>query len=333
MLFRSLHLFAEDEPVDIWDLEKKSEEKSLDIILENEDSNEVNIKVKKNDLNNSINIIESNQLEKNKITIVGLYDPEDNGLKIDMFANKKKEKSKQFIILPYESERVIVDRLRLLVYLMKIDLILAIETSSTICGVAVIEKEHTLSVVEKSADRKHAEILPEFIETALEKSQKTVSDLDAIAVSIGPGTFTGLRIGLGTAKGLAYSHDLPIVPVPTLASMALGLQKKAPEKGISFSHGKRIFYQEFNWKNNLPNAMDKPLVGDIDEFSEKFNSSTFQWNCESIFTDTISFIGAKPSAEYVALLAYYYSDKWLIEKPYDLVPEYIAPFEMNNKKI
>ena len=62
-----------------------------------------------------------------------------------------------------------VDRLRLLVYWMKIDLILAIETSSTICGVAVIEKEHTLSVVEKSADRKHAEILPEFIETALEK--------------------------------------------------------------------------------------------------------------------------------------------------------------------
>ena len=71
-----------------------------------------------------------------------------------------------------------VDRLRLLIYLMKIDLILAIETSSTICGVAVIEKERTLSVVEKSADRKHAEILPEFIEIALEKSQKTVGDLE-----------------------------------------------------------------------------------------------------------------------------------------------------------
>ena len=170
-------------------------------------------------------------------------------------------------------------------------------------------------------------------ETALEKSQKTVGDLDAIAVSIGPGTFTGLRIGLGTAKGLAYSHDLPIVPVPTLASMALGLQKKAPENGISFSHGKRIFYQEFNWKNNLPNVMDKPMVGDIDEFREKLSSSTFQWNCESIVTDANSFLGAKPSAENVGLLAYYCSDKWLIEKPYDLVPEYIAPFEMNNKKI
>ena len=226
-----------------------------------------------------------------------------------------------------------VDRLRLLVYLMKVNLILAIETSSTICGAAVIEKENTLSVVEKLANRKHAEILPEFIETALEKSQKTVGDLDAIAVSIGPGTFTGLRIGLGTAKGLAYSHDLPIVPVPTLASMALGLQKKTPEKGISFSHGKRIFYQEFNWKNNLPNVIDKPMVGDIDEFREKLSSSTFQWNCESIFTDTNFFLGAKPSAENVGLLAYYYSDKWLIEKPYDLVPEYIAPFEMNNKKI
>ena len=71
------------------------------------------------------------------------------------------------------------------------------------------------------------------------------------------------------------------------------------------------------------------MVGDIDEFREKISSSTFQWNCQSIFSDTNSFIGAKPSAEYVALLAYFYSDKWLIEKPYDLVPEYIAPFEMN----
>ena len=216
---------------------------------------------------------------------------------------------------------------------MKSKLILSIESSSTICGVAVIEKGDILSLVEKSAYRKHAEILPEFIQIALEQSKKTVGDLDAIAVSIGPGSFTGLRIGLGMAKGLAYSHNLPIIPVPTMTSMAFGLHAAKPTKGLSYSHGKRIFYQEFNWKNNLPNVMDKPVVGDIDEFMEKLSSSTFQWNCESIVTDTNSFIVAKPSAEYIALLAYYYSDKWLIEKPYDLVPEYIAPFEMNNKKI
>ena len=98
---------------------------------------------------------------------------------------------------------------------MKSKLILSIESSSTICGVAVIEKGDILSLVEKSAYRKHAEILPEFIQIALEQSKKTVSDLDAIAVSIGPGSFTGLRIGLGMAKGLAYSHNLPIIPVPT----------------------------------------------------------------------------------------------------------------------
>ena len=86
ILLFSSNLFAEDEPVDIWNLEKKPEESSSEIILENEDSNGVNIEVKKSDLNNSINIIESNQLKENKITIVGIYDPEDNGLKIDMWS-------------------------------------------------------------------------------------------------------------------------------------------------------------------------------------------------------------------------------------------------------
>jgi len=214
---------------------------------------------------------------------------------------------------------------------LKSKLILSIESSSTICGVAVIEKGDILSLVEKSAYRKHAEILPGFIQIALEQSKKTVSDLDAIAVSIGPGSFTGLRIGLGMAKGLAYSHNLPIIPVPTMTSMAFGLHTAKPTKGLSYSHGKRIFYQEFNWENGFPISKTKPEVGDIDDFLEKIDSSTFQWNCESILTKSPQLIEATPSAKNVGFLAYHEGDNWLIEKPYDLVPEYIAPFEMNKK--
>ena len=82
---------AEDEPADIWNLEKKSEVNSSEVILENIDSSNINIEVEKN---NSINIIDSNELKDNKINIVGLYDPEENGLKIDMWSSSNGEEIK-----------------------------------------------------------------------------------------------------------------------------------------------------------------------------------------------------------------------------------------------
>ena len=82
---------AEDEPADIWNLEKKSEVNSSEVILENIDSSNINIEVEKN---NSINIIDSNELKDNKINIVSLYDPEENGLKIDMWSSSNGEEIK-----------------------------------------------------------------------------------------------------------------------------------------------------------------------------------------------------------------------------------------------
>jgi len=83
----SLNLRAEDEPVDIWDLEKKVEDNSSIAISENDESNKIKIEVEKNDPNNLINTIDSDKLGESKINIVGLYDPEDHGLNIDMWSN------------------------------------------------------------------------------------------------------------------------------------------------------------------------------------------------------------------------------------------------------
>lgn len=211
---------------------------------------------------------------------------------------------------------------------LKANVILAIESSSSICGVSVIENGNALSLIEEPAHRKHAEILPEFIRNSLAKSGKTVSDLDAIAISIGPGSFTGLRIGLGMAKGLAYAQDLPIIPVPSLVSMAFGCGEKYPKNGLTFSHGNRVFYQEFTWEKNFPYFKAEPAVGDIEEFHDRINSETFQWNCESILKDKDIYITGNPSAKSVGLLAYYRQEEWLIQKPYHLVSDYIAPFEI-----
>jgi len=81
------HLNAQEEPVDIWNLEKKAKENSTITQTENGDAEEININVGVSNLNNSSDIIDSDLLGQSKINIVGLYDPEDNGLSIDMWSN------------------------------------------------------------------------------------------------------------------------------------------------------------------------------------------------------------------------------------------------------
>jgi len=68
--------------------------------------------------------------------------------------------------------------------------------------------------------RSHADTLPTLVERALTEAGSTIEDLDALAVSIGPGSFTGLRVGLALAKGIAFAGRLPLVPVPTLEALA-----------------------------------------------------------------------------------------------------------------
>ena len=208
--------------------------------------------------------------------------------------------------------------------------LLALETSSTICGVSIVHGDDILSLAEEPVHRKHAEILPKFIESALQQGQKSFEELDAIAVSIGPGSFTGLRIGLGFAKGMAYAHGLPIIPVPTLLSLAFGLQDDKPTRGIAHSHSRKVFYQEFEWQNTVPRVKDAADVGEIDLFIKQLKRG-FQWNCDSLLEDQSTLKKAKPSAAFVGRLASIYFDEWAREKPYDLVPDYIAPFEIKNR--
>ena len=93
-LFLSSNTNAEDEPADIWDLEKKIEENNSNTISESIEGSEINIQKEDSSSANKINIIESNELKNNKIDIVGLYDPEENGLKIDMWSNSNGDEIK-----------------------------------------------------------------------------------------------------------------------------------------------------------------------------------------------------------------------------------------------
>lgn len=100
-------------------------------------------------------------------------------------------------------------------------LILCLETATTNCSVALAKDGALLALKEdNSAKYSHAEKLHVFIEELLEKNKLNISELDAIAVSKGPGSYTGLRIGVSTAKGLCFSLALPLIAIPTLTSLA-----------------------------------------------------------------------------------------------------------------
>ena len=104
-------------------------------------------------------------------------------------------------------------------------LILNLETATTNCSVTVARDGKTVSVREhNSASYSHSEQLHNFIKEALEEASLFFSDLDAIAVSKGPGSYTGLRIGVSAAKGLCFALDVPLISTSTLYCMAL--QKK-----------------------------------------------------------------------------------------------------------
>jgi tRNA threonylcarbamoyl adenosine modification protein YeaZ len=99
-------------------------------------------------------------------------------------------------------------------------LILNIETSTTVCSVALAVQGNLLSLKEENKGFTHAEHCTLFIETVLKEGGKSFSDLDAIAVSSGPGSYTGLRIGVSIAKGLCYGLEKPLIAVNTLKSLA-----------------------------------------------------------------------------------------------------------------
>ena len=103
--------------------------------------------------------------------------------------------------------------------------IINLETASTNCSVSIYEGNQLLALREDpSPEYTHGELLHVFMEEALKEAGLQAPDLDAVAVSKGPGSYTGLRIGVAAAKGLCFALDLPLIAVPTLESMASQLK-------------------------------------------------------------------------------------------------------------
>ncbi|MDE6271840.1 MAG: tRNA (adenosine(37)-N6)-threonylcarbamoyltransferase complex dimerization subunit type 1 TsaB [Muribaculaceae bacterium] len=99
--------------------------------------------------------------------------------------------------------------------------ILNIETSSEICSIAVSNDGMIEFHIESEEPMQHAVLLGQYVERALDEIARKELTLDAVAVSLGPGSYTGLRIGLSLAKGLCFAKDIPLIGIDTLQLLAV----------------------------------------------------------------------------------------------------------------
>jgi tRNA threonylcarbamoyladenosine biosynthesis protein TsaB len=109
-------------------------------------------------------------------------------------------------------------------------MILCIETATPVCSVALCDSAGVISLRESRENKSHAAQLTVYIEELLKEQNIPVSGLQAIAVSKGPGSYTGLRIGVSAAKGLAYPASVPLIGIETTKSMFRGIKNEAIKK-------------------------------------------------------------------------------------------------------
>lgn len=106
--------------------------------------------------------------------------------------------------------------------------ILQLETATPVCAVALSKNGKTIAFKEEAAPNIHASKLTLFINEVMEQAGIKFEELDAVAVSKGPGSYTGLRIGVSTAKGLCFALDKPLIGINTLSMMASGFLTQQP---------------------------------------------------------------------------------------------------------
>ncbi len=159
-------------------------------------------------------------------------------------------------------------------------LILNIDTSTTVCSVNLAHNGEIIAIRESREDKSHARLLTLLIEEVLEEAKLSVTQISAIAISMGPGSYTGLRIGVSTAKGLCYGADIPLIATSTLQSLAYQvssdfiLNGKATNKDwfcpMIDARRMEVYTAFYNSRNKAMTKISAEVI-DIDSFASILN--------------------------------------------------------------
>ncbi|WP_031426354.1 tRNA (adenosine(37)-N6)-threonylcarbamoyltransferase complex dimerization subunit type 1 TsaB [Flavimarina sp. Hel_I_48] len=221
-------------------------------------------------------------------------------------------------------------------------LILCLETTTTNCSVALSQMGKTIALKEDlSEGYSHGELLHQYIAAVLKEAGYSLKDLNAVAVSKGPGSYTGLRIGVSSAKGLCYAHEIPLIAIETLKSLASQVNLEGIQNIIPLLDARRMevysavydsaFAEiretraEIIDENSFTEYLDRGKTVFIGNGVEKFKSI-----CKH--SNALFIIDALPSAREMASLAEHaFQDKKIEDLAY-FEPYYLKDFMVTQPK-
>jgi len=220
--------------------------------------------------------------------------------------------------------------------------ILNLETATTNCSVSISVDGKLVSIKEQNtANYSHAEQLHIFIEEALKAASFSFEDINAIAVSKGPGSYTGLRIGVSAAKGLCFSLDLPLISIPTLESMANQIKIEEDEVIIPVLDARRmevyscVFDNSYNEiRETKAELIDENAFTKFSRFKKVHIIGSGAEKCEEVLNHSNFqfYKEAYPSAKEMARLAQKKFEAADFEDVAYFEPYYLKDFILQTKK-
>lgn len=143
--------------------------------------------------------------------------------------------------------------------------VLSVDTSSLVATCAVVDEEKVLGEFTLNQDMTHSERLVPMIKVVMDSLGLEPKDIDLFAAASGPGSFTGLRIGLATIKGLAHVVDKPVLGISTLEALAFNIPWGEVVIPIMDARRDRVFTGIYSWENGELVDVLKPTILEIDE--------------------------------------------------------------------
>lgn len=217
--------------------------------------------------------------------------------------------------------------------------VLAVDTSSIVASVALLDEDKLLGEYTINHKRTHSETILPMIKELLDSCEVSTKEVDVFAASIGPGSFTGLRIGVATIKALAHTVDKPVVGIKSIESMAYNLygcnNLIVP---MMDARRNRVYTGMYKWKDDKFEVIKDQDVIDVDELLEELHSKNesimFSGDGCKVYKDKIiEKLGDKailvPSyenmakASSIAQMALEKAKNNEVESYFDLVPDYL----------
>lgn len=216
-------------------------------------------------------------------------------------------------------------------------LLLCIESSTEVCSVALFDHKRLLYLEESPESNRHAEILALLVEKIIHRAGIKINDLSAVAISNGPGSYTSLRVGLSTAKGICYGTGIPLIAIPSDEVLIYGQLKEAHKIGashiIAMIDARRMeAYCTIYDISSLTLSVPTPVIFDQDSFEELRPYNTIavcgngakKW-CEFIDDGRFVPLATATSATFMGEIALERFSRGSFDDVARVSPEYIKP--------